>query len=124
VTAPELLHGNLEAGTYWWRVSSTLGWAESLSSAPRKLEVVEDRVAPELRVEFPASEIDAATVVLHGSTEKGATVFIGEVQVQTDEQGRFDYSLELQRGSSVVVVEALDAAGNTTYRSGVLNARY
>ena len=124
IDATEFMHGNLESGTYWWRVSSTLGWAESLPIAPRRLTVVEDRVAPELRVEFPAQEIDAATIVLHGSTERGATVFIEDVQIPIDEEGRFDYSVSLKRGSSVIVVEALDSAGNTTYRSGVLNARY
>jgi hypothetical protein len=120
----ELNHGNLKKGQYYWRVSGMAGWSESAPGPPRRLGVVLDSEPPDLHVSFPEETVFGNRFSLRGSVEPGSEVFIGNEPVPTNATGEFEYDLALRRGLSVVVVEAVDTAGNTAYRSQLVNAKY
>jgi hypothetical protein len=44
--------------------------------------------------------------------------------VPVDENGRFEASVELQRGINLLVVEAVDAAGNVAYASQMVTGKF
>ena len=120
----QFVHGNLSKGVYYWRVRALRGWADGPPSAVQRVETAEDREPPSLRVDFPEGPVAEDSVVLRGTAERGADVFVRSGRVPTDQDGRFEIPLTLRRGVNVVVVEALDAAGNATYRSRLLDAKY
>jgi hypothetical protein len=120
----QFTHGNLPAGGYYWRVSGLSGRVEGAPSATRRLELTRDDVPPPLTVEFPDPEVRDDVVLLHGATEPGAEVFVADRSIAADRTGVFEYALNLQRGVNLVVVEAVDAAGNVAYRSGLIHAKY
>ncbi len=125
VTAePRFRHGNLRPGTYFWRVSGLAGSAESPVSPVRQFEIRLDQVAPALEVSFPGDPIETAVLNLVGETEPGVQVFVGDSRVVPAEDGSFTHEIRLQPGLNVVVVEAVDPAGNTSYASGTVQARY
>jgi hypothetical protein len=124
VSGTQFVHGNLRAGHYYWRVAGVAGWAEGEASVSRSLGLVRDGEAPDLRVAFPDGPVLGDRFLLHGITEPGAQIFIGSQQVPTTESGTFEYALVLEPGLNVVVVEAIDVAGNISYRSQLLNAKH
>ena len=118
VSEASFFHGNLKEGEYFWKVSGTDGWSQGLASPVRRFRLVRDQEPPPLQVAFPGSAVAEPRVTLAGSTEPGATVFVNNQKVVvTGPEGEFSHSLELHRGINVIVVEAVDAAGNITYRS-------
>ncbi len=124
VAGTEFVHGNLRAGTYFWRVSGLAGAAQGRPSEVRRLAIVPDGEPPSLHVAFPQGPVDSETCVLHGTVERGAEVYVGKRRVVTDDSGRFECAVPLRPGLNVVVVEAMDAAGNASYRSSMVDARY
>ncbi len=54
----------------------------------------------------------------------GSELYIENESIPLDPSGAFEYVLKLERGLNMVVVEAVDAAGNSTYRSQYVRARY
>jgi len=117
VSAASFAQGNLGPGDYFWRVSAMHGHAEGTTSGPRRLTIVEDLAPPFLQVSFPEAPAEPSTIVVHGEAEPGAAVFIGNARVATDGSGRFRQEVELTEGWNVVVVEAIDPAGNVAYQS-------
>ena len=75
-------------------------------------------------MEFPAGIVRADSVTLSGTVEPGTRVIVADEEVQVGESGEFSHSVPLKRGANVIVVEAIDDAGNVAYRSTVVNARY
>ncbi len=124
VNDPEVVHGNLPPGRYFWRVSGLSGWAEGLGSVPRRLEVIRDDVPPHLAVKFPGDVVRGDAIEVRGQTEPNALVFIGDESVSADQKGEFEHLMTLQRGLNVLVVEAVDAAGNIAYQSKLVSARF
>lgn len=124
LAASEFTHGNLTAGVVYWRVRGFSGWADGPPSPSQRIELAEDNDPPALQVAFPEGPVSEESVVLRGTTERGAEVFVRNERVPTDPGGRFEFQISLKRGVNVVVVEAHDIAGNATYRSGFLAARY
>jgi hypothetical protein len=124
VNGSEFVHGNLKAGTYYWRVAGVRSGARGRASEAYRLDVALENAPPALDVEFPDGPVAGPRTRIRGATEPGAGVFIGEANVPTGLDGSFEYELALDRGINVVVVEAIDAAGNTTYRSRLVNAEY
>ena len=86
--------------------------------------MVEDTEPPQLSVNFPDRPVYRDLVWIKGSTDPGAEVFVGETPVPTGASGEFEYAVILERGLNVVVVEAVDSAGNIAYRSELVNAKY
>ncbi len=124
VADPQVVHGNLPPGRYYWRVSGLSGWAEGLGSAPRRLDVIRDDAPPRLAVRFPGDVVRGDAIEVRGQTEPNALVFIGDETVSADPKGEFEHLITLQRGLNVLVVEAVDAAGNIAYQSKLVSARY
>lgn len=124
VMAQEFTHGNLSAGAYYWRVRALSGWADGPPSPGQRMQLAEDNEPPTLDVDFPAGTLAEQRIVLRGTAERGAEVFVRNERVVTDAAGRFEIPLALRRGFNVVVVEAHDPAGNATYRSGLLDAKF
>jgi len=124
VAEPSFTHGNLAAGTYYWRVSAKRKLAESPFGVARSFRLAERRTSPALRVEAlpgPGSE-DFCRV--RGATDPGSRVFVAGKPVVPGESGGFESLVPLQRGINVIVVEAMDAAGNGSYRSLRANRTY
>jgi hypothetical protein len=118
-------HGNLEEGIYYWRVSGLSGWKEGAFCATRRIRVVKDVEPPPLQVHFPNEKVNIdQKIVLTGMTEPGAHVFVQGKPVRFDESGAFEHPLKLKPGINIIVVEAVDAAGNVAYRSRMVDAIY
>jgi len=124
VSGNRFRHGNLQADNYYWKVSAKSGTVEGFFSDVRQFRVVQDRQPPRLEVRFPQDTLHTGRYLLNGSTEPGARVYIGGVQVQTRRNGKFEYPLKLKPGLNVIVVEAFDAVDNVTYRSKKVISKY
>ena len=120
----EFLQDNLGTGTYFWRVSAQGSTGEGRFSRIRMLRVVQDRRPPRLEVTFPPETIPQARCELNGRTEPGARVFVMGEEVRPDPRGRFSHMLKLDAGMNIIIVEAVDAAGNVTYRSRNVNVKH
>jgi mannose-6-phosphate isomerase-like protein (cupin superfamily) len=124
ISGDQFTHGNLKAGRYYWRVLGAKGWAKGLASPSATVEIIEDRQAPALQVEFPTQPVAATTVVVRGEAEPGAHVFVDNQPVTTLISGQFEHIVHLQPGLNVVVVEAVDVAGNIAYASQLVSAKF
>ncbi len=116
--------GNLKGGTYFWRVSTFEGWEEGVFSKTRKVGVIRDRQPPVVTVEYPPDTVHEETYVMKGITEPGTRIFIAGSPVMTSDSGTFQYVMNFQRGVNVVVVEAMDKAGNVTYSSKLVHGKF
>ena len=117
-------HGNLRQGEYFWKVSSLDGWVEGKTSAVRRFRVVQDREPPELQVNFPPPILEQREFLLKGTTEAGAELFVNTLPVPTGSRGEFARQLQFQRGVNVITVEAVDAAGNISYKTQKVLSKY
>ena len=115
-------HGALGPGTYYWHVRSRRAWSQSDMSPVRRLEVIQDITPPRLELEPPPATLAAGEWRLHGSTDAGAAVFVDEVEVENLD-GRIDHAIKLKPGANVIVVKAIDSAGNLNYASLAVNAK-
>jgi hypothetical protein len=124
LSRPSFFHGNLKSGTYYWRVSAPRSGQQSLSSETRRVTLIQDGIPPLLTVEFPPSTVEEGRGVVRGTAESGCRVYVMGKPVATDRSGRFSRRIALRHGINIVVVEAVDAAGNTTYRSQLVNGKF
>ncbi len=124
MTGKDFSHGNLKEGEYYWRVSRLSGWAEGGFSETRMVRVVKDQAPPMLRVQLPGGVVQRARVTLKGVTEPGSRVFVQGERVTIDSAGAFEHGVPLKRGTNVIVVEAVDAAGNVAYQSDYVTGRF
>ena len=124
LTSPGFRLGNLRAGTYYWRVSTRREGLEGPASPAREFRIVRDVREPSLSVTFPGRIVSRREILLAGSAEPGSRVFVNNEEIQVDASGSFSHALVLERGVNMVVVEAIDSAGNVAYRSETVDARY
>ncbi|HEY6837454.1 MAG TPA: hypothetical protein VI389_01795 [Geobacteraceae bacterium] len=110
-------HGSLRQGAYYWRVTSLDGWSEGGTSPVSRFRLVQDREPPRLQVDFAPAQPGDRYYFLTGTTEAGAELFVNTKPVPVDGSGAFSQTLQLQRGINVITVEAVDAAGNITYKT-------
>ncbi len=104
--------GDLAEGDYWLRLSTqTADGLYGLPGAP--LAWREDRTAPPLAVTRPAGTmLSAGPLEVTGRTEPGVSVTVNGVMAQMTSDGGFSASLDLTAGVTVLLVEAVDGAGN------------
>ena len=121
---PRLSHGNLRTGTYYWRVSGLDGTREGAFSRPRDLEVTQDREPPFLEVRLPPATTQENSFRLAGRTEPGARILVGGERVPTNEAGEFEYEMKFRPGINLVIVQAVDPAGNVSFRSQMVNLKF
>lgn len=117
-------HGNLRSGTYYWRVDARVPGSADRLSETRRFTIINDGIPPVLTVEFPPPTVDTQRAVVAGMAEAGCRVLIMGESVATDRTGRFRHDVSLRHGVNIVLVEAVDAAGNSTYRSQLVNAKF
>lgn len=121
VAAGTFQHGNLEAGEYYWRVSGKFGSLEGAASAPRTIRLVRDLETPPLRCgELPAKAA-GGRILVAGETEPGAVVYVAGERVPTGPAGEFAREIPLRPGVNLILVEAVDPAGNSSYFSKVVH---
>jgi hypothetical protein len=117
--------GNLQAGSYYWRVSSLAGRDDEIFSDSRTVHVQKDTIPPNLTVDFPEEEtVVTSMVTITGQTDPDATLYIINKQVKISESGAFRYELKLKEGINVVVVEAIDEVGNVAYKTKYLDSKF
>ena len=117
--------GNLREGGYFWRVSSIRNGIEGERGKGWRVETVQDLTPPSLEVAFPKEPVEGEVLLLTGSAEPGCRLFIRGEEVATDRDGAFACELPLEAGRSptLVTVEAVDEAGNVSYRSQYVKRR-
>lgn len=112
-------HGNLSSGEYFWRISARDGWLQGPSSATHRLRIVRDDTPPILEVR-PIQQLTAGRYVLRGRTAPQSTVYVSRQPVEISTAGEFEYFFNPGPGTHSVVVESIDAVGNVSYSSQVL----
>jgi hypothetical protein len=113
----EFIHGNLKKGVYFWRVSSVREGCEGRYSNTNSIELLQNLVAPQLQVHFPSGSVEEDHLVLTGMTEPGVHLFVLGNPVKVSETGSFTQEVKIKQGMNLITAEAIDAAGNVTYRS-------
>ncbi|KXK26743.1 MAG: fec operon regulator FecR [candidate division WS6 bacterium OLB20] len=81
----------------------------------KDLGILKDLTAPELQISAPADgqEVTADKVVVTGTTEAGARVFVNGEEISTN-NGSFSREVFLNEGENKIKVKSMDAAGNRT----------
>ena len=114
-------YGGLQDGTYYWRVSAMDGFLEGPASGVHIVRLVRDAQPPALKLQ--PSEVLAGqnAVVVRGQTDAAARVYIqGEAIVTV--AGSFEQQVPIDPGTNLIVVEAVDDAGNVAYDSQIINS--
>jgi hypothetical protein len=113
-------HGALEHGTYYWQVRAIRGGIEGLPSPVGTVDLVQDTEAPSLRVELePAA---GGLLIVRGTTEPGAVVHVNDATLTASANGVFEHRIQLSPGVNMIVVETVDAVGNSAYFSEYVDA--
>jgi Glucodextranase, domain B len=112
-------------GSYFWRVASidasgiTSDWSIvrrfKMATEPVKAGAGGDTTPPELTV-FPPQQM-GNLFLIYGKTEPGAIVTVNAEPADVEPDGAFKKTITVERdGAAVLVVKAVDAAGNETVR--------
>jgi hypothetical protein len=124
VSGTEFTHGSLKQGTYYWRASTLVGNLEGAFTVPLQFYVEQKRTPPLLVVNGSPEKISQESCEFSGHTEPGARVFINGKEVPITTEGEFRHTVALERGINIIVVEAVDAAGNVSYRSSRVHGKF
>jgi hypothetical protein len=122
--------GVSQEGSFYWRVASVGPDGDAGPfSAYRRFRVAggskspadgQDRTAPALRMKSPF-HVGGQFFTIAGQTESGATVFINDEEVDVEPNGAFQKLVAFEKiGRNVVVVKAVDSAGNQKVESQVV----
>jgi len=114
----------LEPGQFYWRVSGVRGGVEGIRSSARHFRVRRSLGGPPLHVALPPSVVRVDRYVVAGTTQPGATVLAAGQRDTADDRGGFAFEVALKPGVNVVVVEAIDELGNSSYASAIVNAKF
>ena len=88
------------------------------------VDIVGDTEPPPLAVSLPEAAVERDRLTVRGTTAPGTRLLIGSQAVAVDAAGGFEHEITLQPGPNLVVVEALDEAGNVTYHSQYVYAKF
>ncbi len=97
---------------------------EGAPSEPRVLQVIQDHTPPVLSVQKLPKVVRRPTIMLRGKTEPGAKIYIEGKRVNVNQDGSFRHRVDVKPGASLIVVEAVDAAGNIAYSTNLVNGKY
>ena len=117
-------HGNLRPGDYYWRVSGVRGAEEGPFSLVRYFSLLQDDKPPTLVVNFPTQTVTTSKIQVTGRSEPDSLIFIAGQKIELSDTGEFSHTLPISRGMNVIVVEAVDQAGNVSYSSEMINGVY
>jgi hypothetical protein len=124
VSGTTFADGNLKHGQYYWRVQALAGKTEGIPSEARTLTLVQDLTPPALYVQKLPKVLHQSAVTLRGKTEPGARIYVEGKPVVVDSEGTFQHRLHIKPGASLIVIEAVDSAGNVAYATNVVNGKY
>ena len=124
ISGNEFTHGSLKQGTYYWRTSALVGTIEGPFAVPLQFYLEQKRTPPLLVVNGSPKRVSRKSCEFSGHTEPGARVFINGKEVPTTPQGEFRHAVALERGINIIVVEAVDAVGNVSYRSARVHGKF
>jgi len=124
VTTPSLTWGRLAVGSYTWYVAAIQDEIEGVPSAIRRLSVTLDGDLQPLRVEPPPALVEVSRFTLRGYADPRARVYVMGQRVGVTRDGSFEVEVPLKAGANVLLVEAVDPAGHSSYWSQVLRARF
>jgi len=124
VTTPSLTWGRLAVGSYHWNVAAIQDEIEGVPSATRRLAVTREEGLLPLQVEAPPAQIDGSRYVVHGHADPRARVYVMAQRVEVNREGSFEAEIHLKAGANVLLVEAVDPAGHSSYWSQVLLAKF
>lgn len=113
-------YNGLQDGTYYWQVSGMNGFMEGPAAGPHVLELVRDEQPPRLSLQPVEHQPGQQSVTLRGRTD-AARVYIQGEEVAT-RAGRFQHEVPIDLGTNLIVVEAVDNAGNVAYESQIFNS--
>lgn len=88
---------------------------ESLPS--KTIEIIYDNEKPSLTVDQPEDnkEVkDERKIIISGKTDSEATIYVNDMRLIIDSEGKFSSPYTLQDGENNLVIKAQDKAGNTT----------
>jgi len=115
-------------GAFYWRVAS-IGPDGDVGpfSTFRRFRVsggnktITDREPPKLTLKQPF-HVGGQFYTIAGTTEPGTTVFINDEEVDVESNGSFQKLVGFDKiGRNVVVIKAVDPAGNPTVQSQIVN---
>jgi len=124
VTTPSLTWGRLPVGSYLWSVAAIQDEIEGPPSAPRRLSVTLNGDLLPLRVEPPPAQIDGSLFTVRGYADPRARVYVMGQRVEVNRDGSFRVEVRLNAGANVLLVEAVDPSGLSSYWSQVLRAKF
>ena len=124
LSRPYFTHGNLKDGEYYWRTKIFHPQREGAYTEPRRVFMEQNQKAPVLSVKFPPISVTRSRQRLTGTVRPKSRIFVMGKEVVVDRFGEFSHSLRLKQGLNVVVVEAVDSAGNVAYRSRLVNGKF
>jgi len=124
VTTPSLTWGRLPVGSYRWYVVAIQDEIEGSPSAARKLAVTLDGELLPLRVQPPPPQIDGVSFTVRGVADPRARVYVMAQRVNVNRDGSFEVEVRLKAGANVLLVEAVDPAGHSSYWSQVIRAKF
>jgi len=124
ISGTEFKHGSLKQGTYYWRASTLVGDLEGPFAIPLQFSLEQKRTPPLLVFNDSQEKVSQKSREFSGHTEPGARVFINGTEVLTTPEGEFRHAVALERGINIIVVEAVDAAGNVSYRSSTVHGKF
>jgi hypothetical protein len=83
-----------------------------------KLGVLFDVQAPFLFIATPERnmEVNSPTLLISGTTEVGAKVFVNGIEV-TNNEGSFTYEMALNPGENTIKIKSVDSSGNYTEKT-------
>ena len=121
-----LVAHNMEPGSYYWRVKAQdADGIEGAFSATRTIKTTQDDTPPHLTIAFPPDMFvsPGPKLKVNGKTNRGARVRINGHTVPVAPDGGFAHTLNLSEGARLIIVEAIDAAGNVEYGKRVVTYR-
>jgi ferric-dicitrate binding protein FerR (iron transport regulator) len=124
VTTPSLTWGRLAVGSYRWYVAAIQDEIEGSPSMTRKLSVTLEGDLRPLRVEPPPAQVDGSRFTVRGYADPRSHVYVMGQRVELHPDGSFTAEILLEAGANVILVEAVDPAGHSSYWSQVLRARF
>ena len=108
---------DLKKGTYYWYVQGQQDQVSSRRSEVGKFTVIHDNIPPKLIVNFPQKIVHKSRYSFSGVTDPGAAVYLDGIELPVDTKGNFSYSMDLRPGINIIVLEAMDQIGNTSFQS-------
>ena len=98
--------------TFYYYAVDNQGHQEKTSSMQFKV----DTIPPQLTVTFPQDNaiLNNKNISLSGFVDAGSTVKVNGVLATVDPTGQFSIDVEISQASEVIIVMAMDLAGNST----------